>query len=505
MPINVECPGCARKLKAKEDLAGKRVKCPSCGQVIVVPAARPASYPKATSPSAVNPSAAAAGAPMVAPSRVPASRPLRWPWYAGGGAVAVLCLVAGVVFFAMSGKDRTASKDAAVKSEPVAGVNPDEKSEQPPHEKEVASGDRKKAAGRTGSEPSSATGKSSSGNESVDQLIQVLSDKADTARQRQAASKLKELGPVAAPAVPTLIRSLSVTQTIEFPYPVLGDPTAKIAALRPVLLGPCCEALVSVGAPSRDPIAAGLSDKDVWVRYGCAWVAGRLGDKSLVPVLQERASTEEDDRVKTQVAESLALLASYKSALNTAGAIQDLNTRRVAYRTLLALLVTVDKDSAKKVCLDLGGESQPAQLQDIAAEIASMFDDAETAKMLIRLTKHPAGVPGAVVDWHACRSLGIRREQAAKTALADLALKNSTNDGTRVQAAWALARIGDDRGKEVLRKVAASTSFAKSQAEEAIANLEKNKAIGSPPTPPDPKGFEPRFEHIGNGLHTMVE
>ena len=43
MSIGVQCPGCDKKLKTKDELAGKRVKCPSCGQAIVIPVAHPAS------------------------------------------------------------------------------------------------------------------------------------------------------------------------------------------------------------------------------------------------------------------------------------------------------------------------------------------------------------------------------------------------------------------------------------------------------------------------------
>jgi ssDNA-binding Zn-finger/Zn-ribbon topoisomerase 1 len=37
MSICFQCPGCEKKLKAKDKLAGKRVKCPGCGHVILVP------------------------------------------------------------------------------------------------------------------------------------------------------------------------------------------------------------------------------------------------------------------------------------------------------------------------------------------------------------------------------------------------------------------------------------------------------------------------------------
>jgi|GEM_PF-1768171 len=36
--MNVTCPKCARKLRVRDDLAGKRVKCPGCGSAIRVPA-----------------------------------------------------------------------------------------------------------------------------------------------------------------------------------------------------------------------------------------------------------------------------------------------------------------------------------------------------------------------------------------------------------------------------------------------------------------------------------
>jgi len=38
MPIPVSCPSCATKLRAPDDLAGKKTKCPGCGQLFQVPA-----------------------------------------------------------------------------------------------------------------------------------------------------------------------------------------------------------------------------------------------------------------------------------------------------------------------------------------------------------------------------------------------------------------------------------------------------------------------------------
>lgn len=46
MAISVQCSRCRKRLKAKEELTGKRVRCPSCGQVIIVRGAHSSSQPK---------------------------------------------------------------------------------------------------------------------------------------------------------------------------------------------------------------------------------------------------------------------------------------------------------------------------------------------------------------------------------------------------------------------------------------------------------------------------
>lgn len=67
MAISVQCSGCEKKLKVKDELAGMRVKCPSCGQVIVIPAVRPASQPKAPIPSPGELAAATKAKPIALP------------------------------------------------------------------------------------------------------------------------------------------------------------------------------------------------------------------------------------------------------------------------------------------------------------------------------------------------------------------------------------------------------------------------------------------------------
>jgi len=44
-PIAFACPGCGKKLQVKEELGGRKVKCPKCGQVVLVPAVADARNP----------------------------------------------------------------------------------------------------------------------------------------------------------------------------------------------------------------------------------------------------------------------------------------------------------------------------------------------------------------------------------------------------------------------------------------------------------------------------
>jgi len=63
MPIDIECAQCGKKLRVKDTLAGKRAKCPGCGNILEIPAPdaeyelaepeeHPAPYEPATGPAA---------------------------------------------------------------------------------------------------------------------------------------------------------------------------------------------------------------------------------------------------------------------------------------------------------------------------------------------------------------------------------------------------------------------------------------------------------------------
>src|SRR5438093_3287450 len=94
MSLSLRCEACGKPLKLKDELAGKKIKCPACGQGLTVP---PADEPEGVT------AAAEVGAPE--PGRAPPDRNRRrrkrhqdeppslaryWPLLLGGTAVILL-------------------------------------------------------------------------------------------------------------------------------------------------------------------------------------------------------------------------------------------------------------------------------------------------------------------------------------------------------------------------------------------------------------------------------
>src|SRR5712672_1743515 len=47
----VTCPGCGKKLQVKDELAGKKAKCPTCGSPFAIPTPRAAARPRTGAPT----------------------------------------------------------------------------------------------------------------------------------------------------------------------------------------------------------------------------------------------------------------------------------------------------------------------------------------------------------------------------------------------------------------------------------------------------------------------
>jgi hypothetical protein len=135
MPITIKCPKCGRSHRAREALAGKRVKC-SCGEALQVPAAAsPSAAPAGLLDELLPgvPPPAATGLASGGPLRSAGSSARGKAKSAGpsggvilaiaGGATAAIALVIGVIVWAVtSGRTATIVKAPAASNAPASNA-----------------------------------------------------------------------------------------------------------------------------------------------------------------------------------------------------------------------------------------------------------------------------------------------------------------------------------------------------------------------------------------------
>jgi hypothetical protein len=100
-PLRARCAGCGQRVVARAALAGKKVKCPRCGQPVCLPGSGP-------------------GTPAPAPGNEPARAATAMR--AGGLAVLALLVGLGGLIFALSPAQRPAVLNTLLGCEPVPGV-----------------------------------------------------------------------------------------------------------------------------------------------------------------------------------------------------------------------------------------------------------------------------------------------------------------------------------------------------------------------------------------------
>ncbi len=118
MSISLMCSGCGKRLRAKDEFAGKRLKCPGCRRPLAVPSAT-------------------AAAPV---QRLPAL----WLWVAGGAGLALLAVVglgAALTYWLITRTDRAQTGEQAIASVADAQTPRDQT------EKPAQKGDAKPPAG----------------------------------------------------------------------------------------------------------------------------------------------------------------------------------------------------------------------------------------------------------------------------------------------------------------------------------------------------------------------
>ena len=143
MSINIQCSGCGKAFKIKDELARRRLKCPSCGEIFVGHAAQPAApQPKATNPTTATSVARNQSKPTIHSRPSPPSSPVpvqqhtrpRWPLYVGVGVVA-MSLVAVMLFFVATWDRNRVPANTEVAAAPKPDFTSDPKPEVKPEPK----------------------------------------------------------------------------------------------------------------------------------------------------------------------------------------------------------------------------------------------------------------------------------------------------------------------------------------------------------------------------------
>lgn len=96
--LSLDCI-CGKAMRVRAEHAGMQVKCPACGQALIVPGGEVETAPVAR-----------------APARASSSRSIPWLWISVAGAAAVVLLVVGIVAMSGWGKRATPSRSQAVAS-----------------------------------------------------------------------------------------------------------------------------------------------------------------------------------------------------------------------------------------------------------------------------------------------------------------------------------------------------------------------------------------------------
>jgi hypothetical protein len=288
--------------------------------------------------------------------------------------------------------------------------------------------------------------------------------------------------------------------------PGMQDPGGKMRRAlggRPVLLGASSDALLKISTPAFKQVLRGLDHQNRWVRMGCAWVLGRMANKdAVIPLSALLDKKTEDSNVRGEAASSLKLLGDPRCAPYADRALQSVPMKGGEILQMTTLLAQTDEDLAAKWVRELGKVTAPGELRAVAAQVAGMLKDQPTGDALLTLLKDQ----DSSVRLEAARSAGIRMEKQAEPVLLPLATTASENGGVRVQAAWALARLGNPAGKQVLQQLMTDgPDFARGQAKESLEALQAGKKTNIQERVVSLTKFEPGFVDLGGGLYGRIE
>lgn len=233
-------------------------------------------------------------------------------------------------------------------------------------------------------------------------------------------------------------------EALEALRPLLEDTEgavrfAAVAALGRLRDGESVEAIVSH-----------FDDRDPLVRQAALIAAADLGDRRAGPALRD-ALTAGNPEVRFQAAVSYAMLCPEEAVGPLVEALDDGDAEvrqnaATALGDLLADATDADRTRANRALARAVEDRSPAVRFEAALALVAGRDERAGPVLLAALDDSQRAIDAA-------EALGELRYEPARERLAALAGRRFRSPELRVVAAGALARLGDPRGAETLRKV----------------------------------------------------
>ena len=259
----------------------------------------------------------------------------------------------------------------------------------------------------------------------------------------------------------------SPVKAAEEKNPLLLQAAGKLSDPDPMIRR---EALIELGdlkdAGAVPYLLGALGDSDPYVRGNAAYSLGRLKSAAAVAPLIEILEKDLHPQPRKQAALALARLKDPKAVPAVIGCLKDAELQvRMACAEAVGVF-KVPEGVAPLITAASGGE--PALEKAVVTALGRIGDPAAFDYVSGALER----APDTETRSEAVRALGGLKRPEAVSALKKR-LK-SDEEELRVEAALALARLGDDSGKKVSRKAASSANpGVRRKAEEALRRIRK--------------------------------
>lgn len=469
MSITVKCPGCEKKLKAKGELAGKEVNCPSCGHPVVVSSGANASVNQRNGANAPR-----GDVPIAASDR-------QWLLPMVGGAVACGVLVLSLAgWYVFSPAQRSETSSPSVQGKPLPDALASDATPGSATPNGAANGDRQTlktqspkqgsaelpvetsqtpapesvegspSAARTDTKQTAPTkGAAQPAKEGVNTAVEKLMSEmnSNSANDRSvAATTLGKLGSDAKPAVPTLMEALKTDKSLM---------VRRAAAKAIGMIGPEARS-------SASSLILTLKDEDNELRRAAATALGSIGADpqlavpGLLALLKEQVDSRSiaNSQILEAASESLAKFGvDAKLAIDEIiPLLRHLDAR--ARQAAVRVLGSIGEPAVRPLILAMRDENFIRRSYPVVLKERTVWPSQIKSRRGLVLPPNVGGIPPDLNRRQTLERID-RFRSLPSTALGEalamigapavqstIAVLNAEDVDVRAAAAWTLGRIG---------------------------------------------------------------